>query len=313
MGKPTAQPTAQPMVQRFRGVFTIPVTPFDERGALDQDSLQRVVDWCVRAGAHGVVAPVNASEAPALTDEERGHVTRLVVEAVGGRVPVVIGVSGVSQQASVLYTRWAREAGADSVIAMPPYGVRFTDAESIHAFYRAVAEAAGLPVWVQNWSGPAGTAMSGDQVTRLLREIPGVAYLKEETLDAGHLMTAVLAKAGDACQGVMGGIGGRYLFEEVHRGARGTMPACQTTDIHVAIWSRLDAGDEPGARVVFNRLLPLLNLEARHGVALYKEVLRRRGVIPNATVRGRAASPLDAADHRELDVVLTEIADLFTI
>ena len=302
------------MTQRFRGVYTIPVTPFDAAGEVDGDGLQRVVDWCVRAGGHGIVAPVNASEGPALTDEERELVTRLVVEATAGRVPVVIGVSGVSQQASVTYTRWAREAGADSVIAMPPYGVRFGDAASIHAFYRAVAEAAeGLPVWIQNWSGPVGTAMSADAVVRLLIEIPGVSYLKEETLDAGHLMTSVLAQAGDACLGVMGGIGGRYLFEETARGACGTMPACQTTDVHAAIWNKLDGGDEAGARAIFNRLLPLLNIEARHGVAIYKEVLRRRGVISSANLRGRSTSPLDAADHRELDIVLRDVADLYTV
>ena len=92
-----AQPT-----QRFRGVYTIPVTPFDGRGDMDEDSLRREVDWCVRAGAHGIAAPVDASEAPALTDEERRRVTRIVVETTAGRVPTVIGVSGVSQQASVL-------------------------------------------------------------------------------------------------------------------------------------------------------------------------------------------------------------------
>ncbi len=302
------------MPHHFRGVFTIPVTPFNPDGELDEDALRREVDWCVRAGAHGIVAPVNASEAPALTDDERRRVTHVVVEATGGRVPVVVGVSGVSQQASVLYTGWARKAGADSVIAMPPYGIRLGDFDTIHAFYRAVADAAdGLPVWIQNWTGPVGTPMRADQVTRLLQEIPGVGYLKEETLDAGHLMSAVLAQASDVCLGVMGGIGGRYLFEEVARGACGTMPACQTTDIHAAIWNTLAAGDESGARTIFNRLLPLLNLEARHGVALYKEVLKRRGVIPHATMRGRTTSPLDAADHAELDIVLAGIADLFTV
>ena len=302
------------MTQRFRGVFTIPVTPFDDRGELDEDSLAREVDWCVRAGAHGIVAPVNASEGPALTDEERRRVSRVVVEATARRIPVVIGVSGVSRQASVLYTRWAREAGADSVIAMPPYGVRLADAESIFAFYQAVAEVAdGLPVWVQNWSGPVGTAMSADLVARLLLEIPNVSYLKEETLDASHLMTAVLERAGDACQGIMGGIGGRYLLDEFRRGACGTMPACQATDVHVAIWNALEAGDEPEARRIFNRLLPLLNLEARSGVTLYKEILKRRGVIATTTVRGRTMPAFDAFDHAELDIVLTDVEELFTV
>jgi dihydrodipicolinate synthase/N-acetylneuraminate lyase len=91
------------------------------------------------------------------------------------------------------------------------------------------------------------------------------------------------------------------------------MPACQTTDVHAAIWNKLDGGDEAGARAIFNRLLPLLNIEARHGVAIYKEVLRRRGVISSANLRGRSTSPLDAADHRELDIVLRDVADLYTV
>jgi 4-hydroxy-tetrahydrodipicolinate synthase len=290
------------------------VTPFTERGDVDEASLRREVDWCVRAGAHGIVAPVNASEGPTLTDEERRRVTQIVIEATAGRIPTVIGVSASGVHSSLLFTRWARELGADSVIAMPPYGVRLTDQEAIFDFYRAVADAAdGLPVFIQNWSGAQGTPMGVALIIRLLKEIPNVSYSKEETINAGHMMTATLDGAGDACLGTMGGIGGRYLFDEFRRGACGTMPACQTTDIHARIWNALDGGDEAGARQIFNRLLPLLNMEAQFGAALYKEVLRRRGVIATATLRGFKTSPLDQLDHRELDVLLAEVADLFTV
>jgi dihydrodipicolinate synthase/N-acetylneuraminate lyase len=298
----------------FRGVFTIPVTPFTERGEVDEASLRRQVDWCVRAGAHGIVAPVNASEGPTLTDEERRRVTQIVVEATAGRIPTVVGVSASGVHSSLLFTRWARELGGDSVIAMPPYGVRLADPEAIFDFYQAVADAAdGLPVFIQNWSGVQGTPMGAALMVRLLTEIPNVSYSKEETLNAGHMMTATLAGAGAACLGTMGGIGGRYLFDEYRRGACGTMPACQTTDVHAQIWNLLDGGDEAGARAIFNRLLPLLNMEALFGAALYKEVLRRRGVIATATLRGYKTSPLDALDHRELDVLLAEVEDLFTV
>ena len=299
---------------QFRGVYTIPVTPFDERYEVDEESLRRQVDWCLRAGAHGIVAPVNASEGPTLTDEERVRVSRIVVEATAGRVPVVVGVSGVSTQASVLYTRHAREVGADAVIAMPPYGVRVSDPDSLFAFYQAVADAAdGLPIFIQNWSGPAGTAMGVPLLVRLLTELDNVSYSKEETVNAGHMMTATLAAAGDACKGIMGGIGGRYLLDEYRRGACGTMPACQVTDVHAAIWNALDAGDERGARRTFNRLLPLLNFEALYGVALYKEVLKRRGVIAHTTVRGPKTARLDEYDHQELDAILRDVEELFTV
>lgn len=301
------------MAEPFRGVYTIPVTPFDASGALDEASLRREVDWCVGAGAHGIVAPVNASEGPALTDEERRLVTRIVVEVTAGRVPVVIGVSGSGSAAALLYARWARESGADAVIAMPPYGARLPDFDAIRAFYRDLAAAAGaLPVFVQNWSGPAGTPLSPAQVAQLLRENPTVSYAKEETADASHALSAELALAGDACAGIMGGVGGRYVLDEFRRGACGTMPACQTTDVHARIWNALEAGDWASARSLHNRLLPLLNLEARYGVPFYKEVLRRRGVIAHATVRGRVTPALDADDHRELDAILEDVAQLFT-
>ncbi len=302
------------MAQGFRGVFTIPVTPFDRHGAIDEDSLKNEVDWCIRAGAHGIVASVNASESPTLLDDERKRVTRLVVETTTKRVPVVIGVSGASTQASVMFTKYARQVGADAVIAMPPYGVRLADPESVFAFYQSVADAAdGLPVFIQNWGGPAGTIMTAHQMTRLMTEIDNVSYLKEETANAGHLMTTVLATAGDTCEGIMGGIGGRYLMDEFRRGACGTMPACQTTDIHVNIWNALEAGNLDKARRTFYRLLPLLNMEAAFGPIVYKEVLKRRGVIANTTLRSRRDSGLDEYDHKELDEILRDVSDLFSI
>ncbi|MGI8687963.1 MAG: dihydrodipicolinate synthase family protein [Thermomicrobiales bacterium] len=302
------------MAQGFRGVFTIPVTPFDRHGNIDEDSLKNEVDWCVRAGGHGIVAPVNASESPTLLDDERKRVTRLVVETTAKRVPVVIGVSGVSAQASVMFTKYARQVGADAVIAMPPYGVRLADPESVFAFYQAVADAAdGLPVFIQNWGGPAGTIMTAHQMTHLMTEIDNVSYLKEETANSGHLMTTVLATAGDACEGIMGGIGGRYLMDEFRRGACGTMPACQTTDIHVTTWNALEAGNLDKARRTFYRLLPLLNMEAAFGPIVYKEVLKRRGVIANTTLRSRRDSGLDEYDHKELDEILRDVSDLFSI
>ena len=74
-----------------------------------------------------------------------------------------------------------------------------------------------------------------------------------------------LAAAGDACKGVFGGQGGIYFIDEYHRGACGNMPACQATEAHVALWNMLEAGDETGARRLYNRLLPLINFERMHG------------------------------------------------
>ncbi len=296
-----------------RGIYAIPPTPFTESGAIDQASLAKCIDFCVTAGSAGVVTPVNASEAIALTDNERLQVAEVAVGHTAGRIPVVIGVSGVSTASSVLYTRHAREVGADAVMAMPPY-VRHPPADEIYAFYQEVAEAAdGLPVWIQDYVGPVGTPMSPALLVRMMREIPGVNYLKEETALAPQVMSEVSALAGDHLKGMMGGMAGRYLLEEYRRGAIGSMPACEVADVHVQVWNALDAGDGEKARDLHTQLLPLLNYEAMYSFTIYKEVLKRRGVIASAATRVPGAGKLDAENHRELDAILERLAPLFTV
>lgn len=297
---------------RFRGVFAIPPTPFDDAGDLDETSLRCCLDFCVAAGAHGIVTPVVASEAIALTDAERLRVAEIAVEQVAGRVPVVIGVSGTSTAASVLYSRRAAEIGADAVIAMPPCVAHPPPVEIVD-FYAEVARAADpLPVWIQDFVAPIGTPMAPALLAKLLTETPGVSYLKEETAHAPQVISAVRELAGESLEGVMGGMAGRYMLEEHRRGACGTMPACEVVDAHVKIWNALDTGDAYEARRLHTMLLPLLNYEAMFSYAIWKEVLVRRGVIASARTRVPGAATLDAENHRELDILLRDLAPLLT-
>ncbi len=300
------------MPDQFRGVFTIPVTPFDESGEVDEASLRRTIDFCVSCGAHGIVTPVNASEFTSLTDDERKQITCIACQQTAGRVPVVIGISAVSPEAAVAFARVAEEAGADAVIAMPPY-VRKAGPEGVYAYYKAISDACRLPIFIQNYVAPIGTPMSGAAMARLLREIEHVEYIKEETVPAGQIITETIQAAGDALKGIMGGMAGRYLIVEHDRGACGTMPACEMTDVHVQLWDALEAGDRPLARSIFNRLLPLLNYENGYGAAVYKEVLYRRGVISNPRMRAVDARKLDKWDQKELDDILAGVGQLFTV
>jgi dihydrodipicolinate synthase/N-acetylneuraminate lyase len=297
--------------QPWRGVFTIPCTPFTDNGALDLASLRSEVEFCVAAGAHGVVAPVNASEAWTLTDDERRTVAETIVATVAGRIPVVVGVSAGSAAASVAFAQHAAAIGADAVIALPPTGPAAPLA-AIYEFYRALAEAIAIPIFVQNHDAPYGTRLSPEFVARLVRELPHVDWVKEETLPPGHAITAELQLAGPKLKGVMGGIAGRHLIDEHRRGACGTMPACEATDVHVQVWDALDAGDACAARQLFNRLLPLLNFESR-SPGVYKAVLKRRGVIASDYLRHLAGNPLDEFDHKELDAILGDMIDLFRL
>ena len=94
--------------RQWRGIFTIPQTPFDDDGELDLDGLRRTVDFSVACGAHCIVHPVMASEFFTLSDAERLTMIPIVVRQVAGRCPVVIGVAGVCTQSAVTFARAAQ-------------------------------------------------------------------------------------------------------------------------------------------------------------------------------------------------------------
>lgn len=293
----------------WRGIFVIVVTPFTETFELDEDGLRRVVRFCIEAGAHGLVGPANASEFTTLSDDERRRWIEIVVGETSGQVPVIAATTSGHAAPAVALSRFAQAIGADGVMAMPPH-ILHPDADGCYAYYKALSDALDIPICVQNYIGPVGTPMSADLLARMCRQLPRVRYIKEETSPEPDQISATIAAAGAAGDGVFGGQGGLYMIDEHKRGAVGNMPACQSTDVHVAIYDKLIAGDEVGARRLFNDLLPLINYERLYGVALYKEVLYRRGVINSRACRA-PGQPLDEQGMAEINVILRDVEPLF--
>ncbi|MDP6455706.1 MAG: dihydrodipicolinate synthase family protein [SAR202 cluster bacterium] len=305
--------------KEYRGVYSIPVTPFEEDGSLDRDSLRRCVSFCIEAGAHGIVMPVNASEGPRLTDAERDEVTSIGIRTVDGAVPFIGGVSGISLHHCVERAKVASDAGVDGVMAMPPNGM--SGEQEMMDFYGALAEAADVPVWIQNNKPPAGPTIPTGALIKIVNEIPGADYLKEESLIPGHVISAVLEACGDICKGIMGGMGGRYLLDEYRRGGCGTMPAGHITEAHVAVWDALERGgtDDKGRQVVtdeardlFDQILPALNFESLFGATVYKQAFWRRGIIKTPTVRSPGRRAFDKRDGEELDKILDRLKPLLS-
>jgi len=302
------------LAKKMRGIFAIPQTPFkrSEKGylELDEESLRREINFCIEAGAHGIVMPVLASEFPVLCEDERKRIAEIVVNETKGRIPTVIGVAGVNTRIAVDLSKHAQEVGSAAVIAMPPY-VSKLSFEQIYEYYKAISDAVNIPVFIQNAGTPFGTALAPSFVAKLVKEIRNVKYVKEETPPEGHSITAVLENCGEDVMGVFGGAGGRYLIEELKRGAAGNMPACGFTDILVEIYNFYSRGDEEGARELHREFLPLLNLTVGEG-AIMKEVLRRRGVL--RTTYSRILQPkLDKYDLAELEMNLRAVERHFKV
>ncbi|MCC6166827.1 MAG: dihydrodipicolinate synthase family protein [Caldilineaceae bacterium] len=299
------------MAKPWRGIFVIVVTPFTDSYELDEDSLRREIRFCIEAGAHGLVGPANASEFPTLSDDERKRWIEIVVQETAGQIPVVAATTHGHALPAVALSRFAQQAGADGVMLMPP-PILHPDAEGCYQYYKAIDQAVGIPICVQNYAGPAGTPMSNQLLARMCRELAHVDYIKEETLPEPRQISVTLAAAGDACKGVFGGQGGIYLLDEYRRGSHGNMPACQATDVQVQIWDLLEQGKEAEARRLFNQILPLINFERMHGVAVYKEVLYRRGIFKTRVARAPGKT-LDDYDRAEIDAIMAGVEPIFRL
>src|SRR5262245_27887781 len=123
-------------VATLRGVFTILITPFDERGQIDEDSLRSLVEFNLTAGVHGVGVALG-SEVFKLSEGERDHVTRIVVDQVRGRVPVVINTGATGTDLAVFYRQTAERNGADALMIMQTAFVA-ADAEDEMAYVQAI-------------------------------------------------------------------------------------------------------------------------------------------------------------------------------
>src|SRR5215212_2323394 len=169
------------MSERLQGIFPVLQTPLDAAGNLDVASLEREVDFCVAAGAHGLVFPALGSELQYLSDQERQRLVEVVLRAGKGRTPVVVAVSGPSAAIAAEHARHAAQAGAQAVMALPPYITPGTSDEIV-GYYRAIAQAAELPIVGQN----AAPGMSPALLVRLLNEIDQIRYIKEEANPSAH-------------------------------------------------------------------------------------------------------------------------------
>ena len=286
----------------LKGVFGLLPTSYDEDYEILTSDLRAAADFCCRSGQHGIVWPVMVGEFQFLGEEERIRNLDAVLEEVNGRLPVVFGCSGISVPQVMLYARAAQKAGADAVIAMAPAQ---TNQQIAMDMYRRMADNYDGPIMVQNAGMYA--PLTGEQIAQLVEDEPQIEYVKEERPPGPKHIAEVHDLVGDKVKTIFGGSAGRFLPDELRRGADGNMPACEIADLLAKVQELWWAGDEAGARALHRRLLPLINLESQ---PFMRYILKRRGVFTSTVERAPAgALALNAADKAEISILIEEIAD----
>jgi 4-hydroxy-tetrahydrodipicolinate synthase len=244
---------------RFPGIIPAVTTPFTESDTIDFAALQANVEALVAGGVHGLAATGTMGESASLELEERRQVTAAIVEAAGGRVPVLAGIAAPTARVATRYALAAREAGAFALMMLPPLNYN-GDFREIAAYFAAVGDAAGMEIMAYNNPGASGVELSVEMIARLGNEVEAVVAIKECSGETRNI-AAIIGATGDDFEVVVGG--DDFALEGFCAGATGWVSGVANVipaDC-VKLYDACREGDLATARELYQRMLPLARLD----------------------------------------------------
>ena len=299
------------MTSNIEGVLPILHTPFDARDEIDRDSLRREIDWAFEQGVSGVCSAM-VSEILRLTSEERIELNRLIVEMTEGRGIVVASVGAESAKQAVYFARAAADAGCGAIMAIPPISTALPTT-ALYDYFSALAEAAAVPLIVQDASSYVGASIPTSFYVRLLDEYgPRKILFKPEGAPIGPNISELRDASGGRAR-MFDGSGGMLLIDAFRRGVAGSMPGVDLLDGVAALWRALKKGDEAAAYRVYFPICALVALQLQAGLdgflAIEKYILVKRGIFTTDRRREPNSWNLDPETQHEVDRLLAMLAD----
>ena len=286
----------------FKGSITALITPFSN-GKVDEKAFQRLVAWQIGQGTHGLVPVGTTGESPTLTHDEHKRVIELCIEAAAGRVPVIAGTGSNSTSEAVALTRHAKDAGADGVLVVTPYYNKPTQ-EGLYLHYKAINDAADIPIIIYNIPGRSVVDMSIETMARLFK-LPNIAGLKDATANLARVSQQRAAMGTEFVQ--LSGEDATALGFMAH-GGQGCISV--TANIAPALCSEFQlaclGGNFKRALEIQDRLMPLhdaLFVESNPGPVKY--AAEKLGLCSSETRLPLA--PLSPASKAKVDAALAKV------
>ena len=290
-----------------RGLIPALVTPMTGDEALDEAGLERLLNYVIAAGAHGVFAGGTAGEPWALSTEEKKRLFEWTVGYTAGRVPVYLGTAANSTAEAVRLAEAAQEAGADCLSVLTPYFIT-PDPEEMFCHFAAIARAVDLPVLLYDLPARTGISLSVSLVMRLAETFGNIVGIKESSGDFTQTLE-YLRLAPEEFRVIMGR--DTLIYAALVHGAAGAIAASANVapELGVGIYERYIAGDACGALEYQKRLAPLRSAFAlgTHPAMLKAgaELVCDAGGPPRRPVRR-----LSGGDLHQLKVVLAKMGKL---
>lgn len=245
----------------WQGVYPAATTQFTETLAIDHDATQKVQSALVDDGVDGLIILGTCGENNSLESDEKLAVLKGAVEAVGGRVPLVAGVSEFTTKRAIEYARSAEAIGIDALMLLPCM-VYVPRVEELEAHFRAVAEATSLPIMLYNNPPAYRVNVDFDTLARL-ENVLNIVAIKESAPDPRRF-TDLINRFGDRYT-VMAGLDDVAL-EGLMLGASGWVSGLTSAFPResVALVAAQRRGDYAEALRIYRWFMPLLHLDAEH-------------------------------------------------
>ncbi|WP_116599418.1 dihydrodipicolinate synthase family protein [Primorskyibacter marinus] len=278
----------------YSGIWPVAPTPFNPDGSLDLPGMRRVLDCMIDQHVDGICILANYSEQFLISDAERETLTRLSLEHVAGRVPVIVTISHYATPIVVERAQLAKDLGAHSVMMMPPYhgALLKGTAEQTYEQFAAVGEV-GIPIMLQD-APLSGVDLPVPLLVRMANEIEMLKLFKIECPQAAAKLRSLIAEGGAAIEGPFDGEEAITLLADLDAGATGTMTSAMIPDLIKPILTDFLAGNRQAAIDGYARVLPAVNHENRQcGFRAAKAAMLEGGVIASDFCRHPVA-PLHA-------------------
>jgi 4-hydroxy-tetrahydrodipicolinate synthase len=179
---------------RFHGVMPAIATPMLPDKTIDNDAFQKLCEWQIQSGVHGIVPVGTTGESPTLSHNEHLHIIELCVKTVQGRVPVIAGTGSNNTEEAVFLSQEAQKKNADALLIVTPYYNKPSQ-NGLFAHYDAIANAVEIPIFIYNIPSRSVVNMEIDTFARLHEKHPHIKGVKDATKDL-TLPTLMRAKLG---------------------------------------------------------------------------------------------------------------------
>ena len=287
---------------QLTGVIPILATPFGDDESLDPASLERLISFAAETGSSAVTLLGVLGESNRLTDAERATLIAVAVKAAKG-LPVIAGCSHAGAAATISLAREAAELGASAVMIAPSKQAIPND-DLVFEYYARIADRVRIPIVLQDHPASTEVHMGVPLILKIAREIPSIACIKAEAVPSPGKIAALRAGLNDIRPiPILTGLGGLYGFFDLERGSEGFNTGFAFPEVLLAIVEAARAGNFDRSYAIYTRHLPLIVFEQQPGLAIRKEILRRRGLITSGRVRHPGAN-IDAATADQLQRLL---------